>query len=90
MDIEFSSLKELYDRIKPALTTKKNELKKIGYTFIKEADIWNYLTQTKWLTSKELTLSEMVSDIFSAKEEDINKYMIDKISKEKREPSFDE
>ena len=90
MDIEFNSLKELYDRIKPALTTRKNELKKIGFNFIKEADIWNYLTQTKWLTSKELTLSEMVSDIFNAKEEDINRYMIDKISKEKREPSFDE
>ena len=31
MDYEFKSLKELYDRITPALTSKKDELKKYSY-----------------------------------------------------------
>ena len=31
MDLEFKSIKELYDRIEPALRTKKYELKKLGY-----------------------------------------------------------
>jgi hypothetical protein len=39
MDIEFSSLEELYKRLKPALTTKCDEMKMQGYTYIKEEDI---------------------------------------------------
>ena len=43
MDIKFETLEELYKRIKPALITKKNEMHRDGYIYIKEEDIWNYL-----------------------------------------------
>lgn len=90
MDYEFKTLRELYDRIRPALTSKCSELKKLGYKNIKEADIWNYLTSKKWQSSTELTLSEMVNDIFDSSGEDINNYLIMKVSLEMREPYFEE
>ena len=34
MDITFASKEELYKRVKPALRTKKNEFKKLGYSYI--------------------------------------------------------
>ena len=43
MNFEFRNLKELYERLKPALRTKTNELKRIGFNYIKEEDIWNCL-----------------------------------------------
>lgn len=89
MDLEFKSIKELYDRIEPALRTKKYELKKLGY-LVSEADIWNYLTSSKWINSINLTLSEMVNDIFLASENDISNYLINKIPKDIREPYFEE
>lgn len=90
MDLEFNSLKELYDRIKPALTSKKSEMKKYGFYYVKEADIWNYLASKKWLNSKDLSLSEMVDDIFNSNPDDINNYVVKKISEENRQPYFDE
>lgn len=90
MEYEFKSLKELYDRITPALISKCSELKKLGFSFIKEADIWNYLTSKKWKNSSELTLSEMVNDIFEVKGDDVNNYIVNKISEEMREPLFEE
>ncbi len=89
MDLEFKSIKELYDRIEPALRTKKYELKKLGY-LVSEADIWNYLTSTKWINSVNLTLSEMVNDIFLASGNDISNYLINKIPSDIREPYFEE
>jgi len=90
MEMEFKSLKELYDRIHPALVSKRSELKRIGYYYIKEADIWNYLTGKKWVSGKDLTLSEMVNDIFNVDPNEVNSYVIKKVSKEMREPKFDE
>ena len=86
MDFEFKSLKELYDRITPALISKKDELKKTGYNYIKEADIWNFLTNTKWKKSTSLTLVDMVNDVFNTSGEEINKYVM----KDERVPDFDE
>ena len=90
MDYEFKSLQELYERIKPALISKCSEFKKLGYKNIKEADLWNYLTDKKWTRSKELTLSEMVEDIFEVNVESINEYLIKKVSVELRKPNFDD
>lgn len=90
MEYEFKSLRELYDRITPALTSKRSELKRVGFYHIKEADIWNYLTSNKWLHAHHLTISEMVSDIFDASNDDINNYMIKKTSLDIREPNFDD
>ena len=90
MNLEFKSLKDLYYRINPALLSKKAELKKLGYYYITENDIWNYLTQIKWKTSENLSLSDMVEDIFNLNPNDINNFVIKKVSKEMREPHFDE
>ena len=72
MDVAFESLEELYKRIKPALITKKNEMKRDGYIYIKEEDIWNYLKETKWKNSIDLTLADMVQDIIHTPNDDIN------------------
>ena len=87
---EFKSLRELYDRITPALRSKRTEIEKSGYHYIKEADIWNYLTSSKWINSINLTLSEMVNDIFLASGNDISNYLINKIPSDIREPYFEE
>ena len=81
MDLEFNSLEELYKRIYPALTTKKNELKRAGYKYINQHDIWEYLSKTKWSSSKGLTLSSMVSDILNSNNEQIDKYLKDCLEK---------
>ena len=39
MDIEFNSLQELYQRIRPALRTRMRELHRLGYDYVKEEDI---------------------------------------------------
>lgn len=75
MELEFKSLKELYDRIKPALRCKCSEFKVLGYKNIKEEDIWNFLTNNKWMSSHNLDLSTMVSDILDLSIYDINYYL---------------
>lgn len=90
MDYEFKSLKELYDRITPALISKKDELRKYGFSNIMESDIWNYLTDIKWKSALELTLSEMVNDIFTVNGEDIINHVIRKVDKEDRKPNLED
>lgn len=65
MDIEFSSVKELYDRLMPALKTKEQELKRNNINYIKKEDIWNYLKITKWKGARNLLLHQMVDDILN-------------------------
>ena len=63
MDIEFNSVSELYNRLLPALRSKVTELKNNGYDYLNVNDVWNYLKDTRWQNSHNLTLSDMVSDI---------------------------
>ena len=77
MDIEIKSLKELYDRVLPALVSKKHELKRKGLE-VKEEDIWNYLSENIFKSSKNLVLSDIVSYIMHLEKEDIEKYIISK------------
>lgn len=65
MDITFHSEEELYERLLPALRTKKKEMHRYGFTYIKEEDIWNYLKEVKWIQSKNLKLFEMTDDILN-------------------------
>ena len=44
----------------PALRLKKEEINNKNIT---EEDIWNYLKETKWINSNNLSLSDMVNDI---------------------------
>ena len=90
MDYEFKSLKELYERIKPALKARRNEFKKIGLSEVSDSDIWNYLTENKWKITENLTLSEMVNDIFEVKYDDVVNNIIRKVSKDNRDPNFND
>lgn len=68
MDIEFNSIKELYNRVGPALRCKKRILLKKGIQ-VKEEDIFKYLAKEKWSKSKNLTLSDIVSDIINLRDD---------------------
>ena len=69
-DISFKNIEDLYVRILPALRSEVAQLRKLGYTYLREDDIWNYLRFAKWIDSKELDLGIMVNDIFNI---DVNK-----------------
>lgn len=89
MDYEFSSKEELFTRVGPALRAKLSEIHRLGYSYIKEIDIWNFLIQTKWSKSSDLMLSDIVDDILHASNEKIDKYLKDKLSKADRTQYFD-
>lgn len=75
MDISFNNLKELYERVRPALKSKVRELKKLNYDYINEVDVWNYLIQNKWKNEKGLVLSDIVDDILNCNNDLIDKYV---------------
>ena len=89
MDLEFKSLEELYQRIRPALNTKKMEMHRAGYIYIKEEDIWNFLKEVKWAYSKNLSLYQMVSDVLNSDDIYIDKYLKDKLNMRNRNLYFD-
>lgn len=74
-NLEFKNLDELYSRIKPALYSKVEELKRKSIYYIKEEDIWNYLSRSSWRKSNSLSLSNMVSDILNLNDDDIKEYI---------------
>lgn len=82
-EIKFSSLEELYNRLKPALRSKIKELHKLDKVYIKENDIFEYLSNNKWETSNNLTLDKMVDDILYADNNKLDEYVQRKIVKEK-------
>ncbi|MEI3499193.1 MAG: post-transcriptional regulator [Bacilli bacterium] len=89
MDIKFETLEELYKRIKPALITKKNEMHRDGYIYIKEEDIWNYLKEIKWKDAKGLSLYDMTSDILNTDNIIIDNYLKEKLNLRNRNVYFD-
>ena len=62
MELNFLSQKELFIRVQPALNSKKEEFKRLGY-IVEDTDIWNYLIKTKWKKGFNLSLSDIVEDI---------------------------
>lgn len=87
---EFRTLEDLYQRIKPALTTKKEEMKRNGYVYIKEEDIWNYLKEIKWKNSKNLSLYQMTCDILDTEDLVIDEYLRKKLNLKNRKIYFDQ
>ena len=87
MSLEFSSLSELYNRVKPALHAKEEEFHRLGYSSIKSVDIWNYLIEMKWKKGKNLMLSDIVSDIMNLDCKEANNYLVSKI--DRRSQKFD-
>ncbi len=72
MNVLFSSSDELYKRVLPALRSKENEFKRMGYSNIKALDIWNYLVNSRWKFGKGLMLSDIVNDIMKCDYKDFD------------------
>lgn len=85
MDIKFNSVEELYKRLYPALTTKCYELRRLGYSYIKQIHIWDYLREGKWKSSRGLTLSDMVDDVLNCENKKLDQYVKRQLAKEKSE-----
>lgn len=75
MNYAFNTKEELYARVRPALNTKLQELRRLKYQDITEEDIWNYLSKTKWSKSHGLMLSDVVSDIIHVDNNKLNEYV---------------
>ena len=90
MDIEFNNIKELYVRLKPALSAKVRELKRNDLDYIKEEDIWNYLKVTKWVSANNLLLYQMVDDILNLDNNDIDNYVKEEIRKKVVKPNLED
>jgi len=86
----FSSLEELYNRVKPALKSKINDLKRVGVNYVQEADVWNYLKNNLWCKKANLTLGEMVNDIMTVSNIELETYVQSILAKEKRTIEEDE
>jgi Post-transcriptional regulator len=66
-----------YDRfrtpVKPALESKLNEFRMLGYGKITEQELWDFLVKKKWRKVREEThLYQIVQDILSVH---VNEYM---------------
>jgi hypothetical protein len=90
MNDEFRTLEELYQRIKPALTTKMSEMHRKGFVYVKEEDIWNYLKEIKWIKSKDLSLYQMTCDILDTDDNVIDDYLRKKLNLKNRKVYFEE
>ena len=80
-DIVFKSEDELFNRIKPALRSKKKILSKKGAKQITERDIWDFMINNVWKNSTGLELCDMVDKILHAEDALIieyyhNKYLV--------------
>lgn len=89
MDIEFNNVKELYERLKPALNTKVTELQRNDLDYIKIEDIWNYLKDSKWSKANNLLLYEMVDDILNLDNNIIDEYVKGEIRKKVIKPNLE-
>lgn len=89
--IEFKSAKELYDRVLPALYSKVKELRNLGFKYITEKDVWNYLVNSTWKVKRDLQLHDLINDILYADNYKLNDYVMEKMKKLKtREDNVDE
>lgn len=82
MDYEFSSLEELYKRVRPALKSKADELQKYGNLSISMYDLWKCLIINKWRCGTGLMLSDIVDDILNTSFDEINSYYMKMINDE--------
>lgn len=90
MDIEFNNIKELYERLLPALNTKVTELKRNDIDYVKKEDIWNYLKNTKWSEANNLLLYQMVDDILNLDNYVIDEYVKKEIRRKVIKPNLDD
>lgn len=86
----FSSLQELYKRVEPALNSKLKDLKRSGVHYVQKADIWNYLKNNIWCKKSNLTLGEVVNDIMTVTNAELEAYVQSIVGTEKREVTQDD
>ena len=61
-------MKVIYEKVRPALQSKQEEFKLLGYDSVSEMDIWDYLVKKKWKKEKEEPkVSRIVQSILSLK-----------------------
>lgn len=72
--MEFGSEEELYKRLLPALRSKVRELKLAGL-IIKEEEIWEILKSKTWKNSQDLSINQIVSDIFCLTIEEVESFI---------------
>lgn len=80
----FSSLEELYNRVTPALNSKVKDLTRIGVNYVQKADVWNYLKNNVWCKKSGLTLGEVVNDIMTVSNGELEMYVQNLMTKEQR------
>lgn len=80
----FSSLEELYKRVEPALNSKTLDLKRVGVNYVQKADVWNYLKNNVWCKKNNLTLGEIVNDIMTVSNSELEVYVQNTIGMNKR------
>ena len=83
-EIVFRSIEELYNRVLPALYSKRKEINSLGFKLVTEKDIWNYLVENEWKTKRNLELHDLINDIFYVDNIKINDYVMRKVEKLKR------
>lgn len=76
-DISFKSLNELYIRLFPAFNTKVRELHNDGLK-VKEIDLWNCLSSSKWKNVNKLYICDMVNDIFELSLDELKMFLAQK------------
>ena len=84
MKNKFRTLEDLYKYLLPALYSKRKEFERRGLIYLREEDIWNYLTESKWQSDKDLSIAKMVSDIFNVDKYKIEAYLFNIIKNSKR------
>lgn len=84
-DIVFNSEDELYERIKPALRSKKKILLKKGLKKVTEDDIWNFMREHVWVNASGLELCDMVDEILHSEDALIIEYYHNKYLKDKND-----
>ena len=90
MDINFTSVEELYKRVYPALRSKVKEFRRNDINYIKEEDVWNCLVEKYWKKQKGLLLSDVVDDILNTDNKIIEDFVKEEMKKVKREANVDE
>ena len=88
--IEFQNIKQLYNRLLPALRTKKSEMIRYGINYVSEEDIWNYLKEIKWKKANNLSLYDMVNDVLNTDNSYIESYLKNKLKSRKSKPNLEE
>ena len=61
----FTNMKDLYNRLLPALRSKKEQMVREGYLYMSEIKVWEVLYNMRWKKASKLTLADMVDDILN-------------------------